>query len=327
VNSPWTWHGGSLSTACAHFGDGPRPWLDLSTGINPHAWPGASDLAIDWQRLPDEAALRMLEEAAAAYFETDPAYVCALPGTEIGLRLIGRILAGPAHYLAASYRTHGEMIGKARPGTRDKLIKTGRGTVILANPNNPDGAITDRLTLIEMLERRGRAEWLLLDEAFADADPGHSMAADVADDRRLIIFRSFGKFFGLAGLRLGFIIAPRQVIAQMRHMLGAWPVSNAAIAIGTAAYRDRGWIDVMRTRLFLEARTLDAMLEKSGYNPIGDCPLFRLIETGGAQGLFDHLARQGILVRPFDYEPRWLRIGLPGSDAGLVRLASALRHG
>ncbi|MFA7595661.1 MAG: aminotransferase class I/II-fold pyridoxal phosphate-dependent enzyme [Novosphingobium sp.] len=327
MNSPWTWHGGGLAAARAHFGDGPHPWLDLSTGINPHAWPGASDMAIEWRRLPEEADLRALEEAAAAHFGTDPDHVCALPGTEIGLRLTGGILPGPARYIAPSYRTHGEIFDEATPVARDKLAIAGDATVILANPNNPDGRITERSTLIAMLERQDRAAWLILDEAFADADPAHSMAPYIADDRRMIVFRSFGKFFGLAGLRLGFLLGPRPVIAKMRRKLGAWPVSAATIAIGTAAYRDRGWIDGMRARLFVEAQALDAALANSGHDPVGDCPLFRLIETGDAQALFERLARQAILARPFDYEPRWLRFGLPGSEAGLARLASALRHG
>ncbi|MGE4431040.1 MAG: threonine-phosphate decarboxylase CobD [Sphingobium sp.] len=325
----WTWHGGGLAAARAHFGDGDAPWLDLSTGINPHGWPGceAAAMAVDWNRLPDERGLRDMEAAAAAYFGAQPDHVCALPGTEIGLRLIGDLLPGPARYLAPSYRSHGEIGAGAMPVGRDALGDADGATLILANPNNPDGWMMDRETLLRLLDRRGPEGWLIVDEAFADTTPRASLAADVGEDRRLVLFRSFGKFFGLAGVRLGFLIGPRPVIAAMRRKLGAWPVSAAAIAIGAAACRDQPWIGAMRRRLHAEAERLDAALLRSGHRPIGACPLFRLIETDDAMALFERLARRSILTRPFDYQPRWLRLGLPGDAEALERLETALRHG
>lgn len=322
--SRWTWHGGGLSAARAHFGEG--DWLDLSTGINPHAWPGASDVAIDWRRLPEEGDLRALEEAAARHFGADAEQVCAVPGTEVGLRLVGELLEGPAHYLAPSYRTHGEMLPGAVAIGRDKLAGADGTTLILANPNNPDGHVFARVDLLALLARRGGG-WLAIDEAFADPAPGCSLAGEVDDGRKLLIFRSFGKFFGLAGLRLGFVLGPRGLLAELRARLGAWPVSAAAIAIGTRAYDDRGWIEAMRGRLAREAAALDAMLGGCGFRTAGACPLFRLIETENAAALFERLARRAILTRPFADRPRWLRLGLPGGAAGLARLEAALRHG
>jgi cobalamin biosynthetic protein CobC len=166
-----------------------------------------------------------------------------------------------------------------------------------------------------------------VDEAFVDASPDHSLAAEIGDDVPLILFRSFGKFFGLAGLRLGFVLGPSSLIAAFRARLGAWPVSSAALAIGTAAYRDQAWIVETRARLTADKAALDAVLNGHGFAPIGESPLFRLIETEDAQALFDRLARHAILTRPFDYDPRWLRLGLPGSREGLDRLDRALRDG
>lgn len=314
MSAPWTWHGGGLQAARAHFGNGPLPWLDLSTGVNPHPWPGAGQVELDWRRLPEEAELRALEAAAARHFGTAPGHVCALPGSEIGLRLIGDVLPGPARRLAPTYRTHGEMFGGALP--TDDL---GHGaTLILANPNNPDGRTIAPQALLE------RPGWTVVDEAFADADPAASVARFVDDARRLVVFRSFGKFFGLAGLRLGFVLGPRPVIRRLRAKLGAWPVSAAAVAIGREAYRDASWIAAMRGQLAEEAGALDAVLARHGYRAIGDCPLFRLIETPDASAPFTCLARKAILTRPFDYDPRWLRIGLPGTAAALARLDEAL---
>ncbi|MET0365899.1 MAG: aminotransferase class I/II-fold pyridoxal phosphate-dependent enzyme [Sphingobium sp.] len=324
----FTWHGGGMEAARAHFGDEGAPWIDLSTGINPDAWPVPADLPIDWQRLPGLAALAGLEAAAAAHYGVDPAHVCALPGTEVGLRLAGMLLPEPARHLIPSYRTHGEMFGTGTALTRAQWQGTETGTTILANPNNPDGHIVPRERLVAMLASRDPADWLLVDEAFADPDPSASIADLVADERPLVIFRSFGKFFGLAGVRLGFVIAPRFLIDRFRARLGAWPVSAAAIAIGTAAYSDRRWIAEAREQLHTRALALDIMLRRAGHAPMGECPLFRLIEVEDGRALFDRLAgRHHILTRPFEHQPRWLRIGLPDRDAAFRRLERALADG
>lgn len=319
----WTWHGGGLAAARAHYGDAAGPWIDLSTGINPHGWAGVDGLAVDWRRLPGEGDLWALEQAAAAHFDANPENVCAVPGTEIGLRLIGERLDGPVFHRSPSYRTHGAMVAGSRALPSDRLAEADGATLILANPNNPDGASLGSASMLDLLDRRGEG-WLLVDEAFADCDPAPTMAGQVAEDRRLIVFRSFGKFFGLAGVRLGFVIGPRAVIDPLRQRLGAWPLSAAAIAIGKAAYRDRDWIGAMRTRLPADAAALDAVLRRAGFEPRGDCPLFRLIETDDAMALFDRFARRAILTRPFDEQPRWLRLGLPADEAALARLEAAL---
>ncbi len=320
----WTFHGGRMSDARAAYGDGVEPWLDLSTGINPHGWPGANGLTIDWRALPDAHRLIELEAVAAAWFGVDSAHLCAVPGTEIGLRLLGDLLPGDAAHVAPGYRTHGEMFADSAEIPFEALDTLSAAHMILANPNNPDG----RIASADMLDRLSAgARWLIVDEAFADSLPEISVAGLVADDRRLVIFRSFGKFFGLAGVRLGFVLGPRSLIGRFRAKLGSWPISTGALDIGIAAYRDLDWAAVMRQRLIDDAAALDAMLAGHGLVARGHCPLFRLIETDAAAALFDRLARRAILTRPFDYDPHWLRIGLPGSDAALDRLDRALRHG
>jgi cobalamin biosynthetic protein CobC len=320
----WTWHGGGLRAARERFGTGDLPWIDLSTGINPHAWPVPLQ-PYDWTRLPDEQDLLALEVAAAAVFGVDPACACAVPGTEIGLRLMDGLIAGPSYHLVPSYRTHREMLGQSEPLTHPRLADANGATLILANPNNPDGHIFARDALEDLMARRGRNGWLLVDEAFADAGQALSIADRVAGDQRLIVFRSFGKFFGLAGVRLGFVLGPPPFLEQVRQKLGAWPLSTAPIAIGAAAYRDHRWIEAMRKRLAAEAAALDAVLRPSGLRPMGACPLYRLVETDDACALFERLARQGILTRPFADNPHWLRIGLPADDAALARLEHAIR--
>lgn len=322
MSDAWTWHGGALAAAQRYFGG--TDWIDLSTGINPHPWPSAADMVFDWQRLPDPAALAALEAAAASYFGVDPRHVCAVPGSEIGLRLVGALVGGPAQHMAPGYRTHGAMIAGGT-AVAPEATRESRGTLILANPNNPDGRVIDGAAVLELLADRDG--WLLVDEAFADTDPAHSVAAAVGDDQRLVVFRSFGKFFGLAGVRLGFVIAAPALLAALRDRLGAWPLAAAAIAIGTVAYADQGWIAATRARLLREASALDAVLGRHGHQPIGACPLFRLIAVDDARALFERLARRAILTRPFDDQPRWLRIGLPADGAALARLDAALADG
>ena len=322
MTTPWIWHGGGLEAAKRHFGG--SDWIDLSTGINPRPWPHAAAMAFDWQRLPDAHGIAQLEAAAAARFGVDPRHVCAVPGTEIGLRLVGGLIGGAARHVAPGYRTHGAMIaGSIATGWPDALGMN--GTLILANPNNPDGRVIDADAMRALLGARDG--WLLIDEAFADSDPACSVADLIDDAQRLVAFRSFGKFFGLAGVRLGFVLAPQAILAALRGRLGAWPLSTAAIAIGTAAYADAEWIAATRQHLDEEAAAIDAMLLRIGYRPTGACPLFRLIEDDGAHALFERLARRAILTRPFADQPKWLRLGLPADAHALARLESALTDG
>lgn len=324
----WTIHGGRLAAAARAFGGSPGDWLDLSTGINPHAWPGAGTVPFDWRALPDEAALAGLEAAAAAHFGIDADHVCALPGSEIGIRLLGTLpIDGATAHVVPAYRSHGEALTGTIPISAEDIAAAAAAgrTVLLANPNNPDGRSIGRAELRAITD--SGAGWLIVDEAFADTRFEPGVAPDVTDDRRLVVLRSFGKFFGLAGLRLGFAIGPRPIVAAIRQRLGSWPVSAAAIAIGTAAYRDRDWIAAMRDRLWADGAVLDALLRRHGLSPIGDCPLFRLVVTEHAGALFERLARRHILTRPFDYAPDWLRFGLPGDAAALDRLDRALSDG
>lgn len=323
---PWLVHGGALAAAAAHFGQPESAWLDLSTGINPESWPGAASLAFSWRGLPDPAETAALERACADYLGVESAHVCALPGSETGLRLLGRLLPDSVCVASPGYGTHREMAPDACPVAPDALEGADGKTLVLANPANPQGLLRPRAAMEQLLAARG-AGWLVVDEAFADACPDDSMAPLVNDGTRLVVLRSFGKFFGLAGLRLGFLLAPVAIGRTMRGLLGAWPVSTAAIAIGRAALRDRVWIGDARRRLGTRAARLDRILRRAGLEPRGECPLFRLTESPDAQAVFLRLAQRAILARPFSYAPRWLRFGLPGDDAGFARLEEALLDG
>ena len=327
----WLHHGGNIAAAQAHFGQDAADWIDLSTGINPAPWSGAANITIDWRALPAPGALAALERVAAAHFGASPAYVCAVPGSEMALRLLP-LLGLPHDALIASpaYRTYADAFDGARSASRDAVLAHAghAGTLVIANPNNPDGQTSPAETLHRLAETQAaRGGWLIVDEAFGDCMPELSAAPLVRAGLPLIVTRSFGKFFGLAGLRLGFVIAPPTLIARLRALVGSWPVSAGAVAIGAAAYADAAWIATTRESLKTQTDRLDSVLRRHGLSPHGGCPLFRLVETAEAAALFERLARAAILTRPFDYAPHWLRIGLPGGMEALDRLDRALGDG
>jgi cobalamin biosynthetic protein CobC len=163
----------------------------------------------------------------------------------------------------------------------------------------------------------------VVDESFADAVP-HLSLAPRAGRPDLLIIRSFGKFYGLAGLRLGFVIGDEAEIARLAAMAGPWPISGAAIAIGKRALLDRDWAEATSARLARDCERLDSEVKPLGWTLIGGTPLFRLYQTGDAQVAQERLARAHIWSRTFAERPGWLRLGLPGNEAEWAHLASAL---
>ena len=323
-----TFHGGRIGDACSRYGGQAEDWLDLSTGINPCPWPGTTCIHPGWQALPDPRALALLERTAADFFGVDPAFCCAVPGSEVALRALARILDLPGRHRDLCYGTHAAAFAQSEAVSPQPETAPSPSVLVLANPNNPDGEVSPHADLLIALDRQeASGGWLIADEAFADCHPAWSIADRVANGRRLIVTRSFGKFFGLAGLRLGFVIAPQFLLDDLRGLLGEWPVNAAALAFGTSAYADTRWIADTRAQLPVAAQRLDVLLARHGLSARGACPLFRLVETDVERDLFEALASRQILTRPFAGHPRLLRFGLPADADGLARLEAALRHG
>jgi cobalamin biosynthetic protein CobC len=320
-------HGGRLDDAARAYPGTPLPWLDLSTGINPVPWRAPADLAIDAAPLPTSASLRALEAAAARHFGVPAAHVAAVPGSEVALRLLP-VLGLPSPIVAPvpSYASHAAV--SDRRVDRSGIVDWRGGTLLIASPNNPDGWSPAASEVLALAARqRERGGWLVVDEAFVDAAPASSVLHGWDATLPLVVTRSFGKFFGLAGVRLGFVVAGEAVIARVRHLLGDWPVSAQAIAWGSAAYADRAWIAATQGALADRAARLDAVLAAHGLTATGDCPLFRLVTHRDARGIFARLAKAGILTRPFADRADWLRFGLPADAAALARLDRALGDG
>ncbi len=324
-------HGGDLGAARRLFPDAPEPFIDLSTGINPNPYPLPQFSADLYARLPEPTAVATLTTAAArAYGAPSADYVVAAPGTQILLPLVaGLVPAGRAAILAPGYPEYARAAALAgHTFTAAPAIEAvGDATlVILGNPNNPDGRIfaPDALAGLASELRRRRGGLLVIDEAFMDAAPaGLSFTGNLAADN-VVVLRSFGKFFGLAGLRLGFALAAPALAARIRSMLGPWAVSGPALAVGTKALADTAWIARTRRHLAASVTRLDATLTAAKLNIVGGTSLFRLARTPAASALFHHLGRAGIWVRSFPHHAGWLRFGLPANERQWRRLERAM---
>lgn len=319
------WHGGDLATARALFPEAPEPWVDLSTGINPIPYPlPALPLSL-WTRLPgadDEAAL--IATAREAYRVPAHADIVAAPGTQILIELLPRLApAGPVAILGPTYAEHGHAWRKAGYAVSETVASAeAAATFVVVHPNNPDGRVLSQAGLTSLAAQcAARGGLLVVDEAFADFTPEISIVPDLPAGA--IVLRSFGKTYGLAGLRLGFAIGEPEPIARLKTALGPWSVAGPALHVGAQALSDAGWLAETGMARARDAARLDNLLAPHG-RIVGGTALFRLLETPQAAALFARLGRQGIYVRRFQNAPDRLRFGLPGDEAGWSRLRSAL---
>ena len=308
-------HGGDLAAAERRFG-APAPtlgWLDLSTGINPFAYPHTEIGRDALTRLPDAMALDGLLEAARRHYgvPADVAIVAA-SGTQQIIQVLPHLIAGERVSIAGpTYSEH--KLAWARAGRT--IVASGPADIaVIVNPNNPDGRIVQDLP---------GAATVIIDEAFGDVAPGTSWVGKVSAGGVLVL-KSFGKFFGLAGIRLGFCICPVGFAQKLGVELGPWAVSGPALELGTRALSDQAWISAMRDNLAGARWDLERVLNAGGLDIVGGTDLFCLTAHPDAREIHTHLGRAGILARSFAHNPAWLRFGLPGSRANLARLEAAL---
>ena len=295
-------HGGGIDAAVARWGGRRADWIDLSTGINPVPYPLPDLQATDWTALPDRAAFDRIEALARRFWNVpDAAAVLPAAGASALIAQIPHLVAaGGVAIPGPTYNEHGAAF-RAAGWTLDD---DGPDALVAVNPNNPDGlwweaAECDR-------------PFTVIDESFADVDPDRSLIA-LADRPGTIVLKSFGKFWGLAGLRLGFAIGDPALLADLAERLGPWQVSGPALRIGAEALSDPAWADETRARLAADAARLDALMVAQGSVVEGGTDLFRLYRVQDAAAAHEHLARSRILSRVFPYSDTWLRLGLPGA--------------
>ncbi|MBC07725.1 threonine-phosphate decarboxylase CobD [Thalassospira sp.] len=342
-------HGGAVDRAANRYGIPAKEWLDLSTGINPIAYPVPKIDSTHWQRLPLTSELEDLKAAAKQYYGLPTsAHLVAAPGTQALIQTIPFWLkdrsggqAGTVNVMGPTYGEHERCwrragydcdIHQTDPADRithaTSILQAAApgAVVILVNPNNPDGALFAPSDIVELGKlAHARNCWLLVDEAFMDCKPDQSVCSQIDQMPSTIILRSFGKFFGLAGARLGCAVMAVDLASDLENRIGPWAIPGPTLVVGTTALLDQDWQEDARARLSSDAERLDRIIsENSQLVLTGGTSLFRYYEGSDCDALADHLGKQGILVRLFDHDPNKVRFGLPGHERDWDRLEKAM---
>jgi cobalamin biosynthetic protein CobC len=319
-------HGGKLREAALRYGG--SDWLDLSTGLNPNGYPAPPLASNAWHRLPEHDPALL---AAAQRCYRAP-HMLAVAGTQAAIQALPRlrtasrvVVASPSY---AEHLHHWQQHGhstRAVPYLELDAAVDATDVLVVCNPNNPTGELVPRATLLEWAHRLAmRGGWLVVDEAFADTDGVHSIA-DATQDPGLIVLRSVGKFFGLAGLRLGFVAAREDILAPLADMLGPWTVSGPAQQVARAALEDQAWQHGMLDSLRVSGARLQSLLAGHGIASAGTA-LFQWWPEPRAEEFHEHMARRAIWVRLFREAARGIRLGLPPDEVGWQRLQQALNE-
>jgi cobalamin biosynthetic protein CobC len=321
-------HGGQLRRAAQRYGIPLSQWVDLSTGLNPYGWPVPPVPAERWRRLPEGGD--GLEEAARAYYGAP--CLLPVPGTQAAIQALPRLRPrGRVAVLVPGYGEHRrvwveaghEVVGV--PAADVHAAVAAADVLVLIHPNNPTGERFGREALLTWCKTlAARDGWLVVDEAFMDATPGESLAP-LAGTPGLIVLRSLGKFFGLGGVRVGFVLGEPRLLARLEEALGPWAVANPSRWVAAAALADTGWQQKMRRTLPAASGRLARQLAAAGLTPSGGTALFQWVQTPIAAEAEEFFAQRGILVRAFATPPG-LRFGLPGDAEQWKRLALALEE-
>jgi cobalamin biosynthetic protein CobC len=319
-------HGGRLRKAALHYGIQEADWLDLSSGLAPWPWSIPQIPLRAWARLPETDD--GLEQAACEYYGA--ANVLPVAGSQAAIQLLPRLRrAGKVGVLSPCYAEHAEAWRRAGYIVREVLEQEidffidSLDVLVVVNPNNPTGLSLTPQRLMDWHARLAqRGGWLVVDEAFMDITPQLSLASQT-HQVGLVVLRSFGKFFGLAGVRLGFVLAERKLLKLLAEQVGPWAVSGPTRVLGQLCLRDTLGHVQQRLRCEAASQRLFDLLEHHGLRPRGGCALFQWLITDRAEALHEFMARRGILLRLFVHDSS-LRFGLPETEADWLRLEQAL---
>tara|TARA_R110002167_G_scaffold75686_10_gene211227 strand:+ start:2085 stop:3062 length:978 start_codon:yes stop_codon:yes gene_type:complete len=302
-------------------------WLDLSTGINPLAYPLPELNSADWQSLPSGRNREALLEAARAYYNIpEDTAIEAVPGTEAAINQLPDILPGPVAVAEPTYSSHraawsarGHEVYAHSPVAPAEASQH----LIVVNPNNPTGDLRPAEKLLKLAEGLLPNCVLIVDEAFMDCTPASSVVPHLRPDLPIIVLKSFGKFFGLAGLRLGFVIGRRDLVEALSNRFGDWSISGPALRIGKTALEDQAWQAASREHLKHSMDRLETFL--TGPDRIlGRTDLFLLYRHTDAVRLHRHLAERHIWTRKFSSQPTWLRFGAPATITDFSHLTESI---
>lgn len=320
-------HGGRLLEAAQKYQIPVSDWLDLSTGINPNGYPVPIIPDSVWLRLPE--SLDGLIDAAQHYYQCDS--LLAVAGSQAAILALPRLRKSSVVGLVApSYAEHAHAWQKAGHtivslSANDIDLHIDRlDCLVLVNPNNPSACQFSKeqcFAWLDVLQKKNG--WLIVDEAFIDCVPELSLSA-YAPLKGLIILRSIGKFFGLAGIRAGFVLAEADILEQLDELLGPWALSNPTRFVTACALQDKRWQDEVRVQLQQDSERLACLLCEYQLMPTGSTSLFQWVITENAAEIHDLLAKQAVFTRLF-VQPASLRFGLPANESEWVCLAAALQ--
>ena len=319
-------HGGRLRRAVEDYGIAEADWLDLSSGLAPWSWPIPPIPERAWARLPETDD--GLEQAACTYYGAPQ--VLPVPGSQAAIQLLPRLRrAGKVGVLSPCYAEHAEAWRRNGYIVREVLehevdfFLDSLDVLVVVNPNNPTGlSLAPEQLLVWHARLAQRGGWLVVDEAFMDNTPQRSLAAH-SHQVGLIVLRSFGKFFGLAGVRLGFVLAEAKLLRLLAEQVGPWAVSGPTRLLGQVCLADTAGHERQRVRSEQASQRLVELLTRFGLAPQGGCALFQWLVTARAEVLYAFMARRGILLRLF-IQNSSLRFGLPADETDWLRLEQAL---
>ena len=319
-------HGGRLRRAAQQYGIPLADWIDLSTGINPQSYPVPQIDPACWNRLPEDDD--GLEAAAAAYYGNDRLLV--LPGSQAAIQALPALFAPVVvACLSPLYEEHPQAWERCGHKLRrlpnlQRMLAAMTPNVLLCNPNNPTAQSLPRQALLDAAQQlRKRGGWLIVDEAFGDAEPENCIASVAGSDDapNLIVLRSLGKFFGLAGARVGFVFGAPDKLDRLREVLGPWPVSHPSRFVAKRALEDFAWQMAARKQLADDSQRLAELLAPLG--EVSRTALFCTVKTTQTDQLVEYFARRAILTRHYD-STDLLRFGLPANEAQWQGLKAAL---
>ncbi|MGB0495833.1 MAG: threonine-phosphate decarboxylase CobD [Kangiellaceae bacterium] len=328
-------HGGQLQKQAKKYNIPAENWLDLSTGISPYSYPVQTIPSSMWRRLPEFSD--SLLKAVKQYYGSSKFVACA--GSQAAIQAIPQVWKQVLKFSATrpakiwlpkvGYKEHQKhWISNGFSITHYVELPNAsdleeNSVVVVINPNNPSGAVYDSKILLELANTLAKKNGLLIiDEAFIDSNLSLSIATKASHFKNLIILRSIGKFFGLAGIRLGFAFANDTWLKQLKVKLGEWPISGPSLYIAEKALSDSSWQSAQRFRLDKQSMALHSLLRRVFNLNSKGCNLFRTINLANATEIFESLCKQAVYVRLTD-DKKSLRFGIPDSD-GFFRLEKAL---
>lgn len=308
-------HGGNIDEAIIDYGGHEVDWIDLSTGINPECYPIPKFSDTDWRDLPTVTEIRKLESLISSQFKTFSS-VMLTPGSQIAINLLPMLFKKQiVGILEPTYSDY--FVSFANAGFKvyscknlKELFKS--KIAILVNPNNPDGKNYDVKDLIVLSKK---VNVLIVDESFVEASETSSIISYINQEtNNIIVIKSFGKLYGLAGLRLGFVFSGRSLIKEFKKVFSFWPVSKVSIKIASKAVIDSKWMIRTQIKLKKKAKILDDIMKSIDFELVGGTNLFRLYSTPNSLSSQKFLAKKFIWSRIFSYSEKWLRLGIPSDD-------------